>query len=96
MAHINLTKYTIVFSKSADKSLSYLDKQTQQRILEKVKELKTHHENLDIKKLKSHNALYRLRVGQFRIIYTIQHEQIIIFIVAVGHRRDIYQRVNNI
>lgn len=94
MAHTNLTKYTIVFSKSADKSLSSLDKQTQQRILAKVKELKTHHENLDIKKLKSHNALYRLRVGLFRIIYTIQHEEIIIYIIAVGHRRDIYQRLH--
>lgn len=94
MAHANLSNYTVVFSKSADKSLSALDKQTQQRILEKLKELKTNSKNLDIKKLKGHDALYRLRVGQFRVVYTIQHEQIVIYIVVVGHRRDVYQRLN--
>jgi mRNA interferase RelE/StbE len=93
MAYADLSNYAVVFSKSADKSLSALDKQMQQRILEKLKELKTNSVNLDIKKLKSHAALYRLRVGHFRVVYTIQHEQIIVYIVAVGHRRDVYQRL---
>ena len=51
-------------------------------------------EDLDIKKLHSHHELYRLRVGHFRIIYTFDHERIIIYITAIGYRKDIYQHLN--
>lgn len=94
MGHTNLVHYKIIFSKSAEKFLDTLDKQTKLRILEKVGELRSNTENLDIKKLKSHQALYRLRVSHFRVIYTLKQEVIIIYVVAIGHRRDVYQRLN--
>lgn len=94
MAHPSFQNYTIIFSKRAEKFLDSLDKQNKQRIIEKVRELKTNSENLDIKKLKSKHDLYRLRVGNFRVVYSIEHEQIIIYIVAIGHRRDIYQNLS--
>ena len=94
MAQSPFQNYTVIFSKRADKFLESLDKQDKQRILQKVRELKTNSKNLDIKKLKSKHDLYRIRVGNYRIIYSIEHEQIIIYIVAIGHRRDIYQQLN--
>jgi mRNA interferase RelE/StbE len=94
MADASFQNYTIIFSRSAEKFLDSLDKPTRQRIFEKIRELKTNSANLDTKKLKSQYNLYRLRVGNFRVVYTIKHEQIIIYIVAIGHRKDIYQHLH--
>ena len=93
MVQASFRDYTIIFSRSAEKFLETLDMQTRQRILEKIRELKTNNVNLDIKKLKSKYDLHRLRVGTFRVVYSIQHKQIVIYIVAIGHRKDIYQRL---
>jgi mRNA interferase RelE/StbE len=91
MPYPNFSNYTIIFSKSADKFLGNLNKETKQKILKKVRALQTSDDNLDIKKLKSHHALYRLRIGNFRIIYTMKHERKVIYIVAIGLRKDIYE-----
>jgi mRNA interferase RelE/StbE len=87
----SLQSYRIVFSKKAEKFLASLNIKNQKKILQKISELKTDRENLDIKKLKSLHNLYRLRIGDFRVVYSIEHEQITIYIVAIGHRRNIYQ-----
>jgi len=89
VVHPSFQNYTIIFSKSAEKFLDALDKKTKLRILEKVRELLTNAENLDIKKLKSRHTLYRLRVGNFRVIYSIKNERLVIYILAIGHRKDI-------
>ena len=94
MVHPNFSNYTIIFSKSAEKFLDSLDKLTKQVILKKIRELQINSENLDIKKLKSRHTLYRLRVGNFRVIYALQHERVIIYVVDIGHRKDIYQHLN--
>ena len=88
------SKYTIIFSKKADKFLDSLDLKTSYKILKKIRELQDSNENLDIKKLKSKNNLYRLKVGNFRVIYNIQHERIVIYIIKIGHRKNVYQQQN--
>ena len=45
------------------------------------------------KKLAGHEALYRVRVGDYRIVYTVRHRVLIVFIVAIGHRKEIYDRI---
>ncbi len=94
MAHADFSTYKIIFSKNAEKFLDTQDKQTQTRILKKIKLLRTNSKNLDIKKLKINRVLYRLRVGDFRVIYEIRHEQLIIYIVTIGHRQDVYQSLS--
>lgn len=93
MTENSLQPYRIIFSKKAEKFLASLGIKDQKKILQKISELKTNRENLDIKKLKSPRNLYRLRIGDFRAIYSIDHEQITIYIVAIGHRRNIYQHI---
>ena len=92
MVHPNLENYTITFSRESLKYLRTLEKRDSHRILKKVQELCTNVEHLDIKKLKSvqHN-LYRLRVGSFRVVYMIEHDQVIVDIVRIGHRKEIYR-----
>jgi mRNA interferase RelE/StbE len=93
MIHNPFQHYTILFSKNAEKFLYSLDEPTRQRIIEKIKEFKTNYAQLDTKKLKSLYGLYRLRIGCYRVVYSIKNERIMIYIVAIGHRRNIYQQL---
>jgi mRNA interferase RelE/StbE len=45
----------------------------------------------DIKALQGHSSRWRLRVGDYRAVYTIEDGQLIVWVIAVGHRRDIYR-----
>lgn len=45
----------------------------------------------DIKKLEGHEDRYRLRVGDYRVIYEIIDGQLVILVAGVGHRREIYR-----
>ena len=94
MVHPSLEGYKLEFSKEALKYLHTLDVHYSQRIIKKIKELTKNAENLSIKKIKSTKYnLYRLRVGNYRVIYSIEHNQITVFIVAIGHRKDIYDQI---
>ena len=46
-----------------------------------------------IKKLAGEEDLYRLRVGDYRVIYQIQEKRLIVLVVGVGHRADVYRVV---
>jgi mRNA interferase RelE/StbE len=51
-------------------------------------------QDTDIKKLAGYADRYRLRVGDYRVIYEIADEQVIILIVGVGHRREAYRALS--
>ena len=90
----NVPNYKPIFSEEALKSLRKLDKFIVQQILKKISDLCSNAQNLNIKKLKSTKYnLYRLRVGVYRVIYTIENKALTIHIVAIGHRKDIYKKV---
>jgi len=77
MVHPACIGYAIIFTDDAKKELQKLEKQTIKQIFKKTKELiSAKSNNLNIKKLKSMTSLYRLRVGNYRVIYCIKHEKI--------------------
>ena len=47
--------------------------------------------DVNVRKLSGYDDRYRLRVGDFRVIYEVTDEQLVILVVGVGHRRDIYR-----
>ena len=51
-------------------------------------------QDADIKKLAGYSDRYRLRVGDYRVIYEIANAQLIILIVGVGHRREAYRALS--
>ena len=91
MVYPDLHGYSIIFSKKAESFLEDLDIKKKKRILKKIRELQTNSKSLDIKKLKSRYSLYRLRVGDFRVIYSIKNERVMIYIIIIGWRKDIYK-----
>ncbi|PYC81376.1 addiction module toxin RelE [Streptomyces tateyamensis] len=49
--------------------------------------------SFDIKALQGHNARWRLRVGDYRIVYTVEDGRLIVWVLTVGNRRDVYRNL---
>ena len=88
-----VTEYLIILMPPASHDLRRLDKAVAQRILYKLKWLSQNFDDLTPEKLTGDlRGLYRLRVGNFRVIYTADHAEHQLMIHLIGHRRDIYRR----
>lgn len=82
--------YKIVISKSAAKEIRELPKDYQETINAKINALASNPYPNGYKKLKGSKDLFRFRVGDYRVIYKIINNELIIEVVKVSHRRDIY------
>jgi len=81
-----------VFTKNAQKALLNLDYAIQERIERKIEWLVNNFEAIKPQRLSGQlSHLYKLRVGDYRVIYSIDSEEHIIYIMDLGHRRDIYK-----
>ena len=86
-------KYQLLFLKEAAEEFKKLDKPVQRIIKEKLEILAQNPELLknNIKPLKGkYKGLYRLRVGNYRVVYRLNKEEITILVIRIGHRKDIY------
>lgn len=85
--------YEIRLSRDAASFLTKTDKGTQSRVYAVLEALKYNPYNSlqDIKRLAGRNNQYRLRVGKYRIIYTVDHGILLIFVIDIGSRGDIYK-----
>ncbi|MFZ2544382.1 MAG: type II toxin-antitoxin system RelE/ParE family toxin [Candidatus Saccharimonadales bacterium] len=83
--------YTILYRKSAEKELRKLDKDTLKRIVMKIQKLTDNSRPDGVTKLSGSANLYRIRQGDYRIIYQIKDDALIVIVVKIGHRRDAYR-----
>lgn len=84
--------YTVKFSKQAAKEYEKLPKSIQSRIDDKLDYLRNSPRGHDTKQLQGYvGSTYRTRVGDYRIVYEIQDTELIVWIVKIGHRREIYK-----
>jgi len=82
--------YTVLILPSAQKQLDKLPNNTAIRIEDKMMELQHDPRPTGCKKLKGRDA-YRIRIGDYRAIYEIQDNKLIVTVINFGHRRDVYQ-----
>ena len=82
--------YDVILPRSIQKSLDRLPDEMTLRILDRLKELETNQRPADVKKLKGRDA-WRIRVGDYRVIYGIHDRELQILVITVGHRRDVYR-----
>lgn len=78
----------IAVKRSAAKALKKIPKVHRKRIIEKIDSLSGNLPNPDITKMKGNNPFHKVRTGDYRIIYEVQEEVLVILIVKVGHRKD--------
>lgn len=82
--------YQVLLSERAQKQINALPQTIGDRITEKIYALKENPRPQGAKKLAGGEG-YRIRVGDYRIVYDIQDAVRIVTIVKVGHRKDIYR-----
>jgi mRNA interferase RelE/StbE len=87
-----MASYKIEWKQSAKKELKKLDKQIVPRILQAVENLADNPYSSGSKKLIGSDSIYRIRVGDYRIVYNIKSSVLVIEIIKVGHRREIYRQ----
>ena len=85
--------YSIEFRPGVLKSLKRLPKQDLVKIKIKIDQLANNLPNPNTTKLKGNNSFHKIRSGSYRIIYEINGDELIILIVKIGHRKDIYKRI---
>ncbi|MER7819489.1 type II toxin-antitoxin system RelE/ParE family toxin [Streptomyces sp. NPDC096153] len=88
-------KYAFRFTTAAQRQLRALTRPDAMRILTALTALgdDPYRQDADIKKLTGPSGLYRLRVGSYRIAYQINDGELVILVVKVGDRRDVYRNL---
>ena len=85
--------YTIHFKNSALKELRKLPKKVADRIARDINNLSVNQRPPGSKKLKGINELYRLRSGDYRVIYQVQDRVLIVLVIRIGDRKDVYRGI---
>jgi mRNA interferase RelE/StbE len=85
-----MAEYNIFFKQSAVKDLDRIPKKDLQRIIRRIRLLKENPRPPGCEKLSSRER-YRIRQGKYRIVYSIQDDQLIVWVVKISHRRDVYR-----
>lgn len=86
-----MSKYTISFARSARQELSRLDKKIVTRIFARIEALAADPRPSGCRKIQGADDLWRIRVGDYRVIYSITDQELTIEIVTIRHRRDAYR-----
>lgn len=87
-----MESYSIEIKKSATKELSKLSKNELRRVVDKIRDLSTNPRPEGSKKL-SGDEKYRILIGKDRVLYSIEDDRLIVYVVKVGHRKDIYKMI---
>ena len=85
--------YTIEFSHRAARQFKDLPKQVQVRLKTRIDALSENPRPRGVEKLKGEDDLYRIRVGNYRVIYQVKDKALIVLIVKIGDRKEVYQRI---
>ncbi|PWB50325.1 MAG: type II toxin-antitoxin system RelE/ParE family toxin [Candidatus Methanoperedenaceae archaeon] len=84
-------KFQIIWSESAAKELKKLDRTVANRIYKKVSQLSANPYHLDVTKMVG-DPYFRLRVGDYRVIFDIQNYMLRVLVLKVGHRKNVYKK----
>jgi mRNA interferase RelE/StbE len=86
-------KYSIEFRPAVLKSLKRLPKRELRRIKKKIDDLANKLPDPNTTKMKGDNSFHKIRAGDYRIIYEIHDDRLVILVVKVGHRKDVYRNI---
>jgi mRNA interferase RelE/StbE len=83
--------YSVEWKRSALKELRDLPKEAVSRIVDAVEELSSEPHPQGSRKLVGTDHTYRIRIGDYRIVYSVWASQLVVEIIRVGHRKDVYR-----
>jgi mRNA interferase RelE/StbE len=86
--------YRLLWHKTASKFLEKCSPKQKEMVKEKLELLQSNpykHPQLDIKIMQGYDDVYRLRIGQYRLIYRVHEGELVIFMMTMGNRGDVYK-----
>ncbi len=81
--------YEVILQKPSERFLKKLDKENQKRIVAKLKELEKN-PKLGVPLVANLAGLWKLRIGDYRAVYQIKNEELIVLVLDIGRRKNIY------
>jgi len=86
-------QYFVEFRPSVLKSLKRFPKRELVQIKKKIDDLCTNLPDQNTTKMKGDNSFHKIRSGNYRIIYEIHDDKLVILVVKIGHRKDVYKNL---
>ncbi len=83
--------YKVAFAAGAKRQFDKLPKPAQQRLGEAIAQLAEDPRPPGVVKLSGEEGLYRVRSGNYRVVYRVEDDRLLVLVVKVGHRREIYR-----
>lgn len=87
------SRFKILFKKSAQKDMAKLERNTRQRISDAIAALADNPYPVGSLKLSGFEDYRRIRVGSFRIVYQVRYNELIIFVIRIADRKDVYKNI---
>ncbi|HLE72167.1 MAG TPA: type II toxin-antitoxin system RelE/ParE family toxin [Vicinamibacteria bacterium] len=86
-----MARYKIEISRTAEKQLKKLSKDDQKRVVAVILDLAENPLPKGSRKLAGYEDVYRIRVGHFRILYSCAARTLIVIVLKIGRRKDVYR-----
>ena len=86
-----MAKYSVEFSATSERQLRKLDRADRLRILLAVRDLAAEPYPRGARKLQGYEDVLRIRVGTLRIIYSVESARLLIIVLKIGRRKDVYR-----
>lgn len=86
-----MSEFRIEVSATAEKQLFALERADRVRTVNAIRKLADDPRPRGCRKLRDYSDVYRIRVGVFRILYSPEQDRLLILVLKIGHRRDVYR-----
>lgn len=86
-----MASYEIEISRSAEKQLRELPRREQKRIVDAILPLANDPLPRGARKLTGYDDVFRIRAGHYRILYSVSSAKLVVIILKIGHRREVYR-----
>jgi mRNA interferase RelE/StbE len=83
--------YSVYLSPGAERDLGALDKPAQRRVVARIEALASNPRPTGVTKLQGEANAWRIRVGDYRVLYTIEDGRLVVLVIKIGHRREVYR-----
>ena len=84
-------QYELIIKPTAEKSLDKLPRPARRRIVDGMKELRNNPRPPGVVKLAGDENLWRVRIGSYRVVYEIHDDRLVVLVLRVAHRKDVYR-----
>ena len=84
-------KYTVRMDAPVRKTLDRLPRNLYARVVRKLEALEENPRPFGVEKLAGSEDIYRVRVGDWRLVYAIRDRELVVIVIRIGHRREVYR-----